>query len=44
MLDRTPLIPPMDMQSTAEVPKGAKTSEYYKTFDIPDRFDNPGKQ
>ncbi|XP_064607142.1 piercer of microtubule wall 1 protein-like isoform X2 [Liolophura sinensis] len=23
------------------VPKGAKTSDYYRTFSIPDRFDNP---
>ncbi|XP_067934609.1 piercer of microtubule wall 1 protein-like [Watersipora subatra] len=23
------------------VPKGSKTSEYYRTFDIPDRFENP---
>ena len=25
------------------VPKGAQTSDYYRTFNIPDRFDNPGK-
>ena len=24
------------------VPKGSKTSDYYRTFDIPERFDNPG--
>ena len=24
------------------VPKGAKTSDYYRTKDIPNRFENPG--
>ena len=24
------------------VPKGAKTSDYYRTNDIPERFNNPG--
>ena len=24
------------------VPKGAKTSDYYRTSNIPDRMDNPG--
>ena len=26
------------------IPKGAKTSEFYKTKNIPNRFENPGKQ
>ena len=33
-----------DSQTTvgsAGIPKGAKTSEYYKTTDVPVRFDNP---
>lgn len=25
------------------VPKGSRTSEYYRTKSIPDRFDNPGQ-
>lgn len=29
-------------QSSGGIPKGAKTSEYYHTKEIPSRFDNPG--
>jgi hypothetical protein len=25
------------------IPNGAKTSDYYKTNNIPERFNNPGK-
>jgi hypothetical protein len=27
----------------SEIPTGARTSEYYRTNNIPERFDNPGK-
>ena len=26
----------------SEIPAGARTSEYYRTNNIPERFDNPG--